>query len=137
MGIALSGNGSVGRTPTGRRDVYMRADSSGVIIDRGTVREYRPARIRPVDSRRPVAGLMHYDAVPRYGSRGSRVSVTSHPSHDQRRPRPRFAGLSAIVATVVVTVGIVVGLDALANLAAGESGATDTVQVQGTESFVR
>lgn len=147
MGIALSGNGSVGRAPTCRRGVYLRADASGVIIDRGEVREYRPARSRPVDSQRPAAGVVHYGAVPRHGARGSRVSAASHPSHDRIRSRSRFEGLSAIVSTVVVTAGVVVGLYALANLTAGEPGAardsgaatsvSDTARGQGVESPAR
>ncbi|WP_433612358.1 LysM peptidoglycan-binding domain-containing protein [Prescottella agglutinans] len=66
------------------------------------------------------------------------MSAASTPSHDQR-PRPsRFVGLGNVVAAVVVTIGAVLGLGALANLTA-VSGAvpaeTATVRVHGGETL--
>lgn len=145
MGIALSGNRSAiggteltGRMPTCGRGVYVRADASGVAGDRGAVRRRGHARPRHSESVRPAAGVVHYDAVPRSGAPGSRLSVAAGPSHDRPRTRTRFAGVSTVVATIVVTVGVIVGLDALANLSGSASGVpaqTAAVQVRSGETL--
>ncbi|MDH6281909.1 hypothetical protein M2280_003131 [Prescottella agglutinans] len=124
MGMALSGNGS-----------------TGVIGDRGVdgvARRVRPTRPRRGDSVGPRAGTVRYDAVPRHGSRGSRVSTASTPSHDQRPARLRLTGLSNVAAAVVVTIAAVLGLGALANLTAGPGAVpaeTAAVRVHGGETL--
>ncbi|WP_430332165.1 LysM peptidoglycan-binding domain-containing protein [Rhodococcus sp. ACT016] len=120
MGTALSGDGSAG------------------LIGDGTVRRVRPTRARRAESVGPRAGTVRFDAVPRHGSRGSRVSRASSPSHDQVRPQARFAGLRNVAAAVVVTACAVLGLGALANLT-GAAGAVPTetaaVRVQSGETL--
>ena len=145
MGIAVSGNGSAshgsaahssargsapaGRGPACRRDVYLRADATGVVGDRGALRRGRPAVAGRFEPTRPSAGLVRYDERPRHGSRGSRVAQSARPSHD--RVGSRFGGIASVVATVVVTVGLVVGLDALATLTAAPDGVpTETAAVR-------
>lgn len=124
MGMALSGTGSTG--VIGDRE------------DRAVAHRVRRTRPRRGDSVGPRSGTVGYDAVPRYGARGSRVSAASTPSHDQRPRQSRFVGLGNVVSAVVVTIGAVLGLGALANLTA-VSGAvpteTATVRVHGGETL--
>lgn len=128
------------------RAVYVRADASG--IEYG----YRPApsRVRSVDvaepdnvrgrtrqrsTARPTTGGVRYGTAPRNGSAGTQVSRADGPSHGRKRP---LSGLSAVVATFVITAGVVAGLDAIANLRSAQTdsapASTDSSQVHRGES---
>lgn len=127
------------------RAVYVRADASGI--------EYgcRPSsRVRSVDvaepavvrgrtrqrsTARPTTGGVRYGTAPRNGSAGTQVSRADGPSHGRKRP---LSGLSAVVATFVITAGVVAGLDAIANLRSAQTdfapASTESAQVRGGES---
>jgi hypothetical protein len=130
------------------RAVYVRADAAG--IEYG----YRPApsRVRSVDvdvaepdivrgrtrqrsTGRPTTGGVRYGTAPRNGSAGTQVSRADGPSHGRKRP---LSGLSAVVATFVITAGVVAGLDAIANLRSAQTdsapASTDSSQVHRGES---
>ncbi|MCA1007995.1 LysM peptidoglycan-binding domain-containing protein [Rhodococcus hoagii] len=128
------------------RAVYVRADASGI--------EYgcrpAPSRVRAVDvaepdivrgrtrqrsTARPTTGGVRYGTAPRNGSTGTQVSRADGPSHGRKRP---LSGLSAVVATFVITAGVVAGLDAIANLRSAQTdsapASTDSSQVHRGES---
>ncbi|MBM4494201.1 LysM peptidoglycan-binding domain-containing protein [Rhodococcus hoagii] len=148
MGTALSQQRTTrafGEVTRGRA-VYVRADASGIEIER------RPAAsgVRSVDTfvstgsrgqqrqrntTRPAAGAVHYGSAPRHGNAGTQVSRAAGPSHGRKRAT---SGLSAVVATFVITAGVVAGLDAIANLRMAQPDSvptsTDSVQVRRGES---
>lgn len=136
-----SGGSTDVRRPTCGRGVYLRADVHGVAGDPAAMRrqgQRRSRRFRRPDATGPTAGSVRYDAVPRHGAPGSRTSVAAGVSHAEARPRFRFAGFSTVVATIVVTVGVVVGLNALATLSGTQDGLpaeTAAVQVRSGETL--
>ncbi|RVW03537.1 LysM peptidoglycan-binding domain-containing protein [Rhodococcus spongiicola] len=121
MNVALSGNGEarisatqIGAMQTGRRPAY-RADRT-----------------------RPSAGIVRYDEIPRRGVSRTRAAQTPCASHGRGRRRAWSAGFTSVVATVVVTAGVVVGMDTLARLAAAPDGiptGTAAVQVRDGETL--
>ncbi|WP_242676673.1 LysM peptidoglycan-binding domain-containing protein [Rhodococcus sp. ABRD24] len=127
--MALSGNGSA---PVEVAQSPRRRPGSSCVERESlrTAREYDAVRRRRSgrhDPRRPTPGLV------RYGTTSNGVSRAVHP---QRRKTSGFGG---VVATMVITASIVVGLDALANLSVGVSDGvpaeTGAVHVRGGESL--
>ncbi|PTR26663.1 hypothetical protein C8K36_105236 [Rhodococcus sp. OK519] len=154
MGTALSeqraARSFVGATSG--RAVYVKADRAGIeygcrSVQRtvgvvgvvGAVGAFDAVGARERGRRRsvsgPTSGEVRYGTAPRHASAGVQVSRAHAPSHGRGRAR---SGLSAVVATFVITAGIVAGLDAIANLrlAQTDSGpvATESVEVRTDES---
>lgn len=129
------------------RAVYVRADATGIeyecrpahprvraagVVESAAVRG--PERQRSTS--RPAAGAVDYGRGLRHGSAGTQVSRAPGPSHGRKRS---LSGLSAVVATFVITAGVVAGLDAIANLRLAQTDSvptsTDSVQVRRGESL--
>lgn len=132
MGTALSEQRAVRpfEGVTRGRAVHVRADAAGIeyVGTSGCTRQRSTSR--------PTNGGVRYDASQRSGSAGTQVSRAHGPSHGRKTP---LSGVTAVVATFVVTAGVVAGLDAIANLRLAQTdsvpAATDTVQVRRGESL--
>ncbi|WP_127951559.1 LysM peptidoglycan-binding domain-containing protein [Rhodococcus xishaensis] len=116
MDVALSGNGQtrIMATRTGRRSAH------------------RVARTHP------SAGMVRYDVIPRHGVPRRGAAQSTCPSRSPGSRDARSAGFASVVAAVVLTIGVVVGMDALARLAAEPDGIpaeTATVQVRDGETL--